>query len=250
MRVTKWIATFVGGLIRFPKENNALSARNIAASLTFQAAYDERRNRAATVESTLDEDRWIITPSRRTRFHKSHYKERKGGHWERGSDARRTTGLKANKKTTVSMSGCCGVIHNMQQTSFHVLKNPNKCSQWFCRRKQTRSFGVKHTEKWTENVHCCVWLLMMMAEYEQVVSRWEWLKTDCSVSLCAVQSTTFHLCHMLFLFCHYSPLIIYFLTSFILNQHSLPQTSHRLWLAGGARGRVSASLRSNQRTPC
>lgn len=25
----------------------------------------------------------------------------------------------------------------------------------------------------TENVHCCVWLLMMMAEYEQVVSRWE-----------------------------------------------------------------------------
>lgn len=84
-----------------------------------------RRNRAATAESTLDEDRWIITPSRRTQFHKSHNKERKGGHWERGRDTRRISGLKANKKTTVSMSGCCGVIHNMQQTSFHVLKNPN-----------------------------------------------------------------------------------------------------------------------------
>lgn len=56
LRVTKWIATFVGGLIRFPKENNALSARNIVASLTFQAAYDERR-----IEQPLLSLRWMKT---------------------------------------------------------------------------------------------------------------------------------------------------------------------------------------------
>lgn len=173
-------------------------------------------NRAATVESTLDEDRWIITPSRRTRFHKSHYKERKGGHWE--SDTRRTSGLKANKKTTVSMSGCCGVIHNMQQTSFHVLKTQiNAHNDSADGNKRDHLVWNIQKNEHRKNVHCCVWLLMMMAEYERVVSRWEWLKTACSVSLCAVQSTTFHLCPMLFLFCHYSPLNIYFLTSFTLN---------------------------------
>lgn len=150
---------------------------NVSSSLWRE---DERR-----IEQPLSSLRWMKTDEL-LHHHDGHgftsHIIRRG----KGDTGRVTRGehrdSKQIKKTTVSMSGCCGVIHNMQQTSSRVLKNPNKCSQRFCRRKRTRSFGVKHTEKWTQKMSTAA---SGYSWWWRVVSRWEWLKTACSVSMCS-----------------------------------------------------------------
>ncbi len=160
LRVTKWIATFVGGLIRFLKENNALPARNVVASLnSFKQLMLRRRG------ESLRSHCWVISGWRQINYYTikmdtvsqaTLQKDRR--HWEMGSDRRRTKG--ANKENIkVCMSRCFGVNNNMQQKTacFACIKIP-KYMLTMILTMETNTITYRKMN--TENGLRCIWLLI------------------------------------------------------------------------------------------